>query len=388
MERPTSTARSWRHRRQRQPHQHQQQRDPRPGGRAAQQRAPAEALEHAAAAGARRAGERGRARPPGRPPRAAAATPRKSSARSSWKAGEVRFHVHRGRLDQAASRAEEQRGRPGGGHRHHDRQRQPRTPLNLSFRGHCRRHPACASPCSPTCTATCRPSRPCSPTSTRSGVDEIWCLGDLVGYGAQPDECVALARERCDLCLAGNHDLVVTGELDIADFSLERRRGRAAGRGRTSAPRRSTSCAGCAPADDEPRDRPLPRQPARPGLGVRALDLAGRRVHGPDGAARRRRRPLARGALVPPRRPSGQVDGAPGAGRPGARSERGRVAAQPRRRGPAARRRPARRVAPARHRGVERRSGGASSTRSTRPPRRSRRPGLPKVLAERLYTGQ
>jgi diadenosine tetraphosphatase ApaH/serine/threonine PP2A family protein phosphatase len=49
--------------------------------------------------------------------------------------------------------------------------------------------------------------------------ERIWCLGDLVGYGAQPDECVALARERCDLCLAGNHDMVVTGELDIGDFS-------------------------------------------------------------------------------------------------------------------------------------------------------------------------
>ncbi len=49
--------------------------------------------------------------------------------------------------------------------------------------------------------------------------DEIWCLGDLVGYGAQPDECVALARETCDLCLAGNHDLVVTGDIDVADFS-------------------------------------------------------------------------------------------------------------------------------------------------------------------------
>jgi diadenosine tetraphosphatase ApaH/serine/threonine PP2A family protein phosphatase len=52
-----------------------------------------------------------------------------------------------------------------------------------------------------------------------SGADEIWCLGDLVGYGAQPDGCVQLARERCDLCLAGNHDLVVTGDIDIADFS-------------------------------------------------------------------------------------------------------------------------------------------------------------------------
>ena len=51
------------------------------------------------------------------------------------------------------------------------------------------------------------------------GAEEIWCLGDLVGYGAQPDDCVALARERCNLSLAGNHDLVVTGELPITDFS-------------------------------------------------------------------------------------------------------------------------------------------------------------------------
>ena len=52
-----------------------------------------------------------------------------------------------------------------------------------------------------------------------TGADEIWCLGDLVGYGAQPGACVELARSRCELSLAGNHDLVVTGEIDIADFS-------------------------------------------------------------------------------------------------------------------------------------------------------------------------
>jgi predicted phosphodiesterase len=54
----------------------------------------------------------------------------------------------------------------------------------------------------------------------RTGVDARWCLGDLVGYGAQPDECVALAADACDLCLIGNHDLVVIGRLDIEDFSL------------------------------------------------------------------------------------------------------------------------------------------------------------------------
>jgi diadenosine tetraphosphatase ApaH/serine/threonine PP2A family protein phosphatase len=49
--------------------------------------------------------------------------------------------------------------------------------------------------------------------------DEIWCLGDLVGYGAEPDGCVQLARETCAVCLAGNHDLVVTKEIPISDFS-------------------------------------------------------------------------------------------------------------------------------------------------------------------------
>ena len=52
-----------------------------------------------------------------------------------------------------------------------------------------------------------------------AGVDTVWCLGDLVGYGAQPDECVELAAERCHVCLAGNHDLGVLDRIDIADFS-------------------------------------------------------------------------------------------------------------------------------------------------------------------------
>ena len=47
----------------------------------------------------------------------------------------------------------------------------------------------------------------------------LWCLGDLVGYGAQPNECVRAVSERCDVCLAGNHDLGVIDDIDIADFS-------------------------------------------------------------------------------------------------------------------------------------------------------------------------
>lgn len=52
-----------------------------------------------------------------------------------------------------------------------------------------------------------------------AGVDEIWCLGDIVGYGADPDVCAELVRERCDVCLVGNHDLAVLGSLDASSFS-------------------------------------------------------------------------------------------------------------------------------------------------------------------------
>jgi predicted phosphodiesterase len=50
-------------------------------------------------------------------------------------------------------------------------------------------------------------------------VEEIWCLGDIVGYAAQPNECTAIAQERCDVCLLGNHDLAVLGDLDVSSFS-------------------------------------------------------------------------------------------------------------------------------------------------------------------------
>ena len=52
-----------------------------------------------------------------------------------------------------------------------------------------------------------------------SGAEEIWCLGDLVGYGGEPDACVELTRDRAAVCLAGNHDLAVTGALGIEEFS-------------------------------------------------------------------------------------------------------------------------------------------------------------------------
>jgi predicted phosphodiesterase len=52
-----------------------------------------------------------------------------------------------------------------------------------------------------------------------SEAEELWCLGDIVGYGADPDACVELVRRHVAVCLAGNHDMAVAGELPLDDFS-------------------------------------------------------------------------------------------------------------------------------------------------------------------------
>jgi predicted phosphodiesterase len=49
--------------------------------------------------------------------------------------------------------------------------------------------------------------------------DELWCLGDLVGYGPRPNECCAAIEARAAVCLAGNHDLAVRGSIDLDEFS-------------------------------------------------------------------------------------------------------------------------------------------------------------------------
>jgi predicted phosphodiesterase len=55
--------------------------------------------------------------------------------------------------------------------------------------------------------------------SEREGAEEIWCLGDLVGYGPEPNACVALIRERAGVCLGGNHDLAALGKMDLDYFN-------------------------------------------------------------------------------------------------------------------------------------------------------------------------
>jgi diadenosine tetraphosphatase ApaH/serine/threonine PP2A family protein phosphatase len=49
--------------------------------------------------------------------------------------------------------------------------------------------------------------------------DQIWCLGDLVGYGPQPNRCCEIVSERADVCLIGNHDLGVLRRIDLELFS-------------------------------------------------------------------------------------------------------------------------------------------------------------------------
>ena len=53
--------------------------------------------------------------------------------------------------------------------------------------------------------------------------DQIWCLGDVVGYGPDPNECAALLQEHDHLSLSGNHDWAVLGKLDISAFNHEAR---------------------------------------------------------------------------------------------------------------------------------------------------------------------
>ena len=59
----------------------------------------------------------------------------------------------------------------------------------------------------------------------RAAIDQIWCLGDIVGLGATaPAEVVDLVRDRCALALAGNHDRWVTGQLSLSMLPLPRQR--------------------------------------------------------------------------------------------------------------------------------------------------------------------
>ena len=51
--------------------------------------------------------------------------------------------------------------------------------------------------------------------------DHVWCLGDITGYGPEPNECIERLRELPLTSLAGNHDWAVLGKLDLEDFNQD-----------------------------------------------------------------------------------------------------------------------------------------------------------------------
>jgi predicted phosphodiesterase len=62
--------------------------------------------------------------------------------------------------------------------------------------------------------------------SAASGLyDTLWCLGDVVGYGPRPNECIELIRERAAVCVMGNHDWAVLGRpgINVDDFNPQAR---------------------------------------------------------------------------------------------------------------------------------------------------------------------
>jgi len=53
----------------------------------------------------------------------------------------------------------------------------------------------------------------------RGGVDEIWCLGDIVGYGPDPHQCLERLQQYRHVCVVGNHDWAAIGKISTADFN-------------------------------------------------------------------------------------------------------------------------------------------------------------------------
>jgi len=54
--------------------------------------------------------------------------------------------------------------------------------------------------------------------------DKVWCLGDVVGYGPHPNECIERLRQLDHVCVAGNHDWAAIGRLDLENFNVDAKR--------------------------------------------------------------------------------------------------------------------------------------------------------------------
>jgi predicted phosphodiesterase len=54
--------------------------------------------------------------------------------------------------------------------------------------------------------------------------DALWCVGDTIGYGPRPNECVEMMRKHAQIAITGNHDLACLGKIDLRDFNPDARK--------------------------------------------------------------------------------------------------------------------------------------------------------------------
>jgi predicted phosphodiesterase len=59
-----------------------------------------------------------------------------------------------------------------------------------------------------------------SDAESKGGFDQIWCLGDIIGYGPDPCACIELLQKYDNICIAGNHDWATIDKADISEFNL------------------------------------------------------------------------------------------------------------------------------------------------------------------------
>ena len=216
-------------------------------------------------------------------------------------------------------------------------------------------------------------------------VDELWCLGDIVGYGPRPDECCELVRARATTCLCGNHDLAVRGALDLLEFSGDA--GVAAAWTRGVLSERSLEWLNALEPYGSAHDVALFHGSARDPVWEYVLTSEAALAtllltRGADRARRPQPRRAARRAARDGARRRGL------ARRHGARARRGALGAESGLRRAAARRRPACRLSRARSRRRGRRRSGACRTTSSGHRPRCGRPGCPEALAARLEAGE
>ena len=222
--------------------------------------------------------------------------------------------------------------------------------------------------------------------SSRQGVDEIWCLGDLVGYGAQPDECVALAA-RALRPLPGRQPRPGRDRArSTSPTSRRARRPPPSGRRSTSRARRSTTSAGSSPPDESraiglyhasPRD-PVWEYVLSTMQAERCMDAMGPRVgavgHSHVALFFHAREGMVGRASRPPPAPSATSPTGAGSSTPAAWASRATATPGP----------PGCSSTP---------SAGPRSWRRVEYPiddaaRAIQEAGLPQVLADRLYAGQ